>query len=378
MKYDLIVRNGYLLDPATGNKGKHIVAVKDDKIADYSQDGQAIQTINAKGCYVFPGLIDFHTHIYEGSDFGVSPDLLLANGVTAAVDAGSTGCVNFEMFYKNSMMNSKLKIKAFLNVSSIGQPGAGIDEPLDPKLFQKDLIRSLIRKYKGTILGLKIRFSKNTVGGLGTKPLEETLKLAQELGVPVCVHTTNPPIDAAELVSMLRKGDIYCHIYHGTGSTLLEEDGTIKPAFLDAAKRGVIFDCANGRFNLDYKVAKQSISNKFLPDIISTDTTKVTLNVPAQVKSLPFVMSKYLSFGMSLEDVLKTVTVNPAKLMGMEGKIGTLKKGAYADITICKIVDKKVVFSDSKGATHEGNQLIVPVLTIENGRIAYCQTDFNI
>jgi predicted amidohydrolase len=378
MKYDLIIENGYLLNPADEKKSRQTVAIRGDRIVGYSQNRQAIQVINAEGCYVFPGFIDFHTHIYEGSGFGISPNLLLSNGITAAVDAGSTGCVNFEIFYKNSMMSSRLKTRAFLNVSSIGQPGAGIEEPLNPELFQRDWIGSLIKKYKNTILGLKIRFSKNTVGDLGVKPLEETLKLAEELGVPVCVHATDPPIDAAELVNMLRKGDIYCHIFHGTGSTLLREDGMIKPAFLDAAKRGVIFDCANGRFNLDSKVARQSISNGFLPDIISTDTTKVTLNVPAQVKNLPFVMSRYLSFGMNLKDILKAVTVTPAKLMGMENKIGTLEKGAYADISICKIIDKKVVFSDSKGIKNEGKQLIVPVLTIADGKVVYCQTDFNI
>jgi dihydroorotase len=378
LTYDLIIKNGYLLDPADGKNGKQTIATKGDRIMDYHQNGSSVQTIDAEGCYVFPGLIDFHTHIYEGSGFGVPPDLLLSSGVTAAVDAGSTGCVNFEAFYKNSMTRSTLKTKAFLNVSSIGQPGAGIEEPLNPELFQKDWIRFLLEKYKDTILGLKIRFSKNTVGDLGVKPLEETLKLAEELGVPVCVHATNPPIDAAELVNMLRKGDIYCHIFHGTGSTLLEEDGAIKPAFLDAAKRGVVFDCANGRFNLDSKVARQSISNKFLPDVISTDTTKASFNVPAQVKNLPFVMSRYLSFGMDLKDILKSVTTTPAKLMGMEGKIGTLEKGSYADITICKILDKKIVFSDSKDSTIEGNKLIVPILTVADGRIVYCQTDFNL
>jgi dihydroorotase len=378
MKYDLIIENGYLLDPATGNKGKQVVAIKGDRIATFFKNEQAAHVVNAEGCYVFPGLIDFHTHVYEGSGFGIRSDLMLASGVTAAVDAGSTGCINFEMFYQNSMMNSKVKTKAFLNVSSIGQPGAGIDEPLNPELFQKEWIRFLVKKYKDTILGLKLRFSEHIVGDLGAKPLEETLKLAEELGVPVCVHTTNPAIEAAELVNMLRKGDIYCHVFHGTGSTLLEEDGTVKAAFLDAAKRGVIFDSANGRLNLDYKVAQQAILNKFLPDVISTDLTKMTMNFTDQVhvKNLPFVMSKYLSFGMELEDVLRAVTVTPAKLMGMEGKIGTLKEGAYADITICKIVDKRVVFIDSKGATHQGNQLIVPVLTIANGEIVYCQTDF--
>ena len=56
--------------------------------------------VDAGDYYVTPGLIDIHTHFdAQGASLNLNPDHnALRNGVTTAVDAGSSGWKNFENF----------------------------------------------------------------------------------------------------------------------------------------------------------------------------------------------------------------------------------------------------------------------------------------
>jgi predicted amidohydrolase len=335
-----------------------------------------IRTIDASGCYVIPGLIDFHTHLYEGSGFGLNPDLLLSTGVTSAVDAGSTGVSAFDYFYKKTILSSKIRIKSFLNVYTGGQPGNGVDENLDPKLMNLSLIQNITGQYKENILGLKLRFSRGIVGPWGIKSLEKALEIASNVKLPLCIHVTDSPIQLKEIVSMLRPGDIVCHVHHGKGQTILNKNGDVFPEIVTAQKKGVLFDTAVGRMNFDFTVARLAIEQGFLPDIISSDITKSSFNQCLEVKNLPYVMSKYISLGIPFEDVVKRTTCLPAQHMNMEGKIGTLGEGAYADVVICKLLNDRYIFKDNN-SSYYGNYLILPQYVICDGTAVYCAADFS-
>ena len=153
-------------------------------------------------------------------------------------------------------------------------------------------------------------------------------------------------------------------------------DGTIDPGILEARKRGVIFDAANGKSNFGLATAKQALAQGFLPDIISSDLTSDKFNIPPYAKNFPVVLSKYLTLGMSLMDVLRSATEAPAKAMGMEGQIGTLKPGAYADVVLLEEKNILVHHKDWMDEELLGNELLVPKMTICAGEIQYCATDF--
>ncbi len=74
-------------------------------------------------------------------------------------------------------------------------------------------MEELITKYADEIRGIKVRISRSIVGDLGIAPLEHALELGERWKLPVCVHTTDPPVRAEEIVSRLRPGDIYSHMY---------------------------------------------------------------------------------------------------------------------------------------------------------------------
>ena len=102
MKYDILIKNGILVDPSRNLFQKGVVIVQNGRIvADIpSIHHQVAQVIDAQGHYVLPGLIENHAHIYwGGSDMGIEPDLaMIPNGVTSVIDSGSTGYANYPLF----------------------------------------------------------------------------------------------------------------------------------------------------------------------------------------------------------------------------------------------------------------------------------------
>src|ERR1051325_9901364 len=95
-RYDILIKNGELRDPSRSLRRKADLAIQDGKIAAIADDipaAQALDTIDARGLYVAPGLIDLHTHcFYGGSGLVIEADPIAArSGVTTWVDAGSFG-----------------------------------------------------------------------------------------------------------------------------------------------------------------------------------------------------------------------------------------------------------------------------------------------
>lgn len=375
---DYIIKNGCVID--TYNKVHAIqpIAIKNGKIADTSVYNEADQIIDATGCIVCPGLIDFHAHVaVPCCEMAVDPNIIsFGTGVTTIVDAGSTGTASYEFFRKYAD-TTPVRIKAMLNVAPEGLATVRHPENADPKYWNREKIKELFAKYRDDLVGLKVRFDINCLNGMGVELLESAIQLAEELGCPIICHTTNPPIPMESLIGYFRSGDVFTHIYHGKGNTILDEDGNVRPQFRAAQERGVLLDASNGYKNFSNIVAKKAIDSGLFPDILSTDLIRKSAFADSgNVVSLPFIMSKYIAFGMPIDLVVKAVTETPAKRIGMLDSIGTLDVGTTADISILRIISKNVVFRDLDGNTFDGTQLIRPEMTIKDGQIMFRQIDF--
>ena len=382
MKIDIRIDGGRVIDPAAAVDRIADIFIKDNRIVDMPDNSQpeAKVTIDATGCIVLPGLIDFHAHYFAGgTEFGISPDSsFLPVGVTAAVDAGSAGTSNYDSFARYTACASRMRTFSFLNVSPTGLITASYNECIDPRYYDRGRIAELFERYQGQLIGLKVRQSKGVAKELGLQPLAATLDIAEQVGCPVVVHTTDPPDLAEDIVNMLRPGDIYCHVYNPGGDTILDQDGKVKQAFVAARQKGKVrFDTANGRIHFSSKIARAAIEQDFAPDVISTDLIHHTA-YGEYVFGLPFVMMQYISLGMSLPAVIEACTATPAALLGMGGKIGTLRAGAFADVALFRIQEKEAVINDYFGDPMEINQWLLPQMTILDGKIAYRQIDFGI
>lgn len=56
---------------------------------------------------------------------------------------------------------------------------------------------------------------------------------------------------------------------------------------------------------------------------------------PSLGKDLPYHASKAVAFGLPHEDALKALTINPAKIFGLDDRLGSLETGKDADVIIC-------------------------------------------
>ena len=89
-RYDLIIKGGRVIDPSVRLDAIRDVAIAGGRIAAIEANiaGDAADTIDARGKLVVPGLIDIHTHAARSAD---GPGLVLQDGVTGWIDAGSQG-----------------------------------------------------------------------------------------------------------------------------------------------------------------------------------------------------------------------------------------------------------------------------------------------
>jgi predicted amidohydrolase len=374
MAYDLVIKGGTVVDPARDSERTGDVFVSGGRIAAPAAGGgaEAGQVIDAAGCLVLPGLIDFHLHLYAGgTEIGLEPDPgLLPQGVTTAVDAGSAGIAGYDLFSSSVVARSAVRIKSLLNVSPAGLATIRYPENVDPSHYDPGRTAELFARHRGELFGLKVRQSRSIVGQLGLAPLRAALRMAESVGCPVVVHVTDPPGSAGEIADLLRPGDVFCHVYHGTGGTILGSDGAILPEIQAARTRGVVFDAANGRSHFAFAVARQALRQSFLPDVISTDLIAQSL-YRTPVFGLPHIMSKYLALDVPLRDVVAACTSTPARLLGMAGEIGTLAPGACADVAVFRQVAKRVEFVDTPGDRMVGQAILVPQLTVRAGRVVY-------
>lgn len=373
---DILIKNGTVIDPSRNINKKGNIGIVEGKLIEIgNEEVKAEQVIDAEGYYVSPGWIDVHGHLYEGSEpNGLPVDIAsLPMGVTAIIDAGSAGVANYPNLLKY-LRDNKTRGKMMLNVSACGiiMPSQ-FPEPLDPSVWNKALFKKAIEKGKGDIIALKVRVQKNVVGNLGLEPLKKAVEAADELGIPVVVHTTDPYGTMTDVANILRPGDVLCHMYHGTGETILDENGKVYDGILKAKERGVIFDAASGRGNFAFEVARKAIEQDFLPDSISTDITLQNWN-HALAGALPAVMTKYLALGLTVQQIIERVTVGPSVQFGTEG-LGTLASGTPADITIFDLAQKDITWKDKFGTEITTKEAFIPKCTIVNGEILYRSVD---
>src|SRR5262245_39133014 len=336
--YDLVVRGGEVLDPSQGLRGRRDIGIRNAMIAAVEPEIPAArgrQTLDASGQLVLPGLVDFHAHVLHGGGLGLSGDELVPfTGTTTYVSAGDAGVGSFSAFKHFGIAQSRTRILAFLHISSIGLSGFPVGEMLNIDHARVDAAAKMLAENPDVLLGIKVRESLDVVGNNGLEPLKRAIAAAERSGVEgarVMCHIGNAPGNLSDLLDLLRPGDVLTHAYSGAGNNTVV-NGKVLAAALEAKKRGVLIDVGHGGGSFDYTVCEAALQQGFTPDIISSDIHSYSANSPGK-PFLPWVMSKFLNLGLSLDEVVTLATAAPAKAIGRVAKLGTLLLGAPADLS---------------------------------------------
>jgi len=375
-KYDLLLKNGHLVDAKNHLSATYDVAIKDGLIAAVSKSidpATALKTVDIQGLYVTPGLVDIHMHVYASTgeersyagDYSLFPDgFTFRNGVTTVADAGSSGYRNFEDFKTHIIDRSKTRVLAFINIVGAGMRGAKYEN--NQADMEAAPAAEMAKKYPHIIVGIKTAH----YAGPEWTPVEHAVEAGTMANIPVMVdfgaNRPERPIDVL-LTQKLRPGDIYTHCFSGLRGELTP-DGKVNPGMIEGRKRGVIFDVGHGSGSFAWRIAVPALEQGFLPDSISTDLHYNSMNTG--LKDMLSLMSKFLAMGLSVDDVIAKSTWNPAREIHHE-ELGNLSVGAPADVAVLRVQQGTFGFVDMFGARMNGTQKLQCELTIRNGKIVY-------
>ena len=382
-KYDLLITNGHVIDPANGLNDKLDVAVANGKIALVARDipkAEAKAVIDIKGAYVTPGLIDIHSHVYPLSPAPntlsaiESDSHMLRSGVTTTVDVGTVGWRHFLDFKESVIDTAQVRVLAMINIASNGMVNMISEQT--PADMHPEITAAVARQFPDLIVGVK---AAHYWVGL---PFDEIhtpwasvdngLKAAEISGLPFMIDfcpNYNPPGRPYEdlILKKLRPGDIHTHVF-AKQFPIVDNNGKVLPHMWKARERGVYFDVGHGAGSFWFRNGKPALDNGFPPDTLSTDMHYSSVK-PAGLDQLQL-MSKFMNIGMPLEEVIMRSTSEPAKLI-RRPELGSLSVGACADIAVLRVLKGDFGYVDCGNARIQGDSKLDCMITIREGVIAY-------
>lgn len=379
---DILLKGGHVIDPKNNIDSKMDVAIVAGKISQVAPNipvKNVKKVIDVSGMYVSPGLIDMHVHAFHGNDpvsyiangwDALQPDgYTFRAGVTTVVDAGSAGWRNFRDFKKQTIDRSQTRILAFLNIVGVGMYGRFEEQDvtdMNPVMTS----HMVTRLYPDILVGIK----SSHYWGPDFTQVDKAVEAGNLASVPVMVDLGEhrPPLSIEELfMKHLRPGDIWTHTYANgpkDREVPVDDNGKVKPFIFEAQKRGIIFDVGHGGGAFFWNQAIPSIQQGFIADVISSDLHTGSMN--SGMKDMTNLMSKFLSMGLSLQDVILRTTWNPAKVI-KRPELGNLSAGSVADVAVFSIRKGDFGYLDVRGWKNKGTERLEAEMTIRAGRIVW-------
>ncbi len=381
--YDLILKNGTVIDPSRNLHKKLDVGITGDRVTGLAASigaSEATRVIDVSGKLVTPGLVDNHVHVYPSKPDNKHPDYAgVFGGVTTSADAGGAGPNNFQDFCNSVLTQSQTRLYCLLSIfrdrgaEAMKKRSADSADGWDMDI---NGVVEVSREYPDIVKGIKVQLSARESQAIGIKHIEAAKLASREANIPVLMHLSDTggramgitsPQMVGQAVSMMDPGDAITHVFTPNSGSTLDQDGKILPEVLDAQRRGVFIDTANDGNNFGWAEAELLMSQGLVPDIISSDN-QITYK-PTLLRSLLEYSAFYLHLGFSVDAVVRKMKITPARFLRIEDHAGSLSLGRDADIAVLELLDGRWQLEDSTGVSQIGAQSLVPVLTIKSGRV---------
>jgi dihydroorotase len=362
--YDLLIKGGRVIDPSLGLDAVRDVAIAKGKIAAVADHiaGDGAETIDAGGKLVVPGLIDIHTHAGRSKE---GPGMVLQDGVTGWVDAGSGGADNIDAIAAVARAAPQIG-RALVNIARTGVLSPA-GELHDLNAANVALAQGAIARNRDVVVGVKARLSESVAGPNDLEALRRAQEAAAPFGLPVMIHVGQSYSPMRAILPLLKRGDIVTHMYAPAPNGILDDQGRLFPDVLAARRRGVVFDFGNGTLDhFDWATVEKATRQGFWPDTFSTDWN--TQSRKTGVVDFPNVMSKFFMFGMPLMQMIACATVNAARVFPAFDDRGTLNIGAPADVAILELREGSFDFVDNYKGTRSGKQRLFPIASVLAGK----------
>ncbi|MEK7777299.1 MAG: amidohydrolase family protein, partial [Chloroflexota bacterium] len=262
----------------------------------------------------------------------------------------------------------------FMSIGIAGQ--ARMPEVQGPADINLDATLQAVEMYKPYVRGVKVRMVSPAVELMGVEFPKLGKRAAKESGTKLMVHIGGtgeqyPANIIRELLPIMEAGDILTHYFTANKGGVLDAKGKLVPEVKEAVDRGVWLDTAHGQSNFGFKVARQIMDQGILPHCISTDLT-----IPGRlnaVHSMTEMMTRFMGLGFTLDQVVTMSSLNPAKALGEEHRLGTLAIGRQADISVLEVKEGDWDVFDALRDKLRVRTALVPVMAIKRGQVFTAQ-----
>jgi dihydroorotase len=403
--FDLLLRGGRVIDPASGVDGLKDVAIRNGRIAAVQSDilpTSAREVIEVSGQLVLPGLIDTHAHVYQyvTGRFGMNADMVgVQSGVTSLVDQGGPSCMTLPGFRHFVAERARSRVYAFLSAYLVG----GLEGHYYPDLYRPDCVdidatvKSALAN-RDIVRGIKAHAEIGGFARWGIRVIEMAAEIGRRAELPVYVHfgqlwslpasgTNGEDVDTIleRVIPLLRPGDVLAHPFTRHPGGFVNIKGEIHPVIQAALDRGLKVDVGHGS-HFSYRLARKAIASGVIPHTLGADIHGYNTHVPApagtpdehaddenhpfagQAKfSLVQAMSSMVALGLTLEQVVPMVTSNPARMVGLSDQIGALRPGMEADVSVLQEKQGRFVLRDNENNEVIAERLLQPVFCLRTG-----------
>jgi len=427
----LLIRGGHIIDPSQGIDQVGDLLIAEGKIMQIGGTvipGEA-KNLDASGLVVCPGFIDLHCHLREP---GFEEKETIATGTKAAAIGGfATVCcmANTEppldtptavAWVKQKASKDSLvavlpigcitkgrKGKELTDMGELAEAGVVAFSDDGNPVASSQLMRCAMDYSRDLGLSIIDHCEDKT---LSDKGIINEGQISIELGLKGIPAAAEEAMVARDL-TLAKQTKARLHIAHVStkGSVELirraKRDGIsatseVTPHHLTLTEERITGKASNEPFDPNAKVnpplrTKEDVQALIkglkdgVIDAIATDHAPHTLadkncglelaafGISGFETAFGCLMSLVHQGAISLAQLISKLTCEPAKVIGRNGELGTLKAGAPANITILDpdrewIVDSRNFASKGKNTPYDGDKFKGKVMaTIANGRIAY-------
>jgi len=397
--YDLLLKSGRVVDPANRSDGVLDVAIKDGRIAAVEagiNPDLAEEVIDAENRLVTPGLIDTHAHVFEHvtGRFGLNPDRCgVQAGVATLVDQGGPSLMTLPAFRHYISEPAHSRVLCFLSAYLVG----GLEGHHYPQLYSPedvDVKRTIEvgLANRDLVKGIKAHAEVGGKSRWGMDVIKQARDIARGIGVPLYIHLgqiwpeagkgiDDPDTVIEELVPLMKEGDILAHPFtRHPGGFISSKTGELHPIIRAGLDRGLRVDVGHGS-HFSFEMARKVIDAGILPNTLGADmhgyNTDAGQAKTANREASPFfgktrfclthAMTELLALGVSLNEVIATVTSNAAGMLGIDDEVGSLSVGQIADVSVLEQVRGRFTLADNSGVTVNASEALRPLFMLREG-----------
>jgi dihydroorotase, multifunctional complex type len=421
----ILIQNGHVVDPLTRMDGCYDVLIRDGRIEKVAEhiDEDADRMLDAKDCYVLPGLIDLHVHF---RDPGLEYKETLSTGGRAAVKGGVTTVC--------AMPNTKPVIDDGEKVASVHERAKG--EALTHVIQLGAVTKGQKGEELADICGMAKAgchaVSEDGKSVMNTSLYRQGMKAAKECGISVFAHCedqtlvengvmnadenakrlglrgiTNSVEDVitARDILLSKETGVKLHLCHCSTADsvkmvrLAKEEGLsvtaeVCPHHFILTSDDIKEDNGNYKMNpplrskADVEALRQGLKDGVM-DVIATDhaphareekdksMAEAAFGIVGLETSAALTFTSLVKTGvLSMMDMAEKMSANPAKILGLSDR-GSVSQGKAADIVIFDPtrtykIDKNTFVSKGKNTPFDGFEVTGEVVcTLVDGKVVY-------